>query len=37
MHSLKVNANQMITEEQSKSEQYKEKFNQLIAEVDTEF
>lgn len=37
MHSLKVNANQMITEEQSKSQQYKEKFNQLIAEVDSEF
>lgn len=27
----------MITEEQQKSEQYKEKFDQLIMEVETEF
>lgn len=27
----------MITEEQQKSEQYKEKFDQLIKEVETEF
>lgn len=37
MNQLKINAAQMITEEQSKSVQYKEKFDQLIAEVNTEY
>ena len=37
MNQLKINAQSMIAEEQSKSEHYKEKFDQLIKEVDTEF